>query len=347
MSKQPSREIARDRRVPAEWEPQSCIWIAWPHNRDTWPGLFASIPGFFANWIEVIAESTPVRLIVSAQYASEVHSSIATIKNVDVIDIPTNDCWIRDFGPGFVLSDSDRQLHGINWQYNAWGGKYPPWNLDNAAALKMCRQADLPCVVGNLTLEGGALEFDGRGRLLTTPDCLINPTRNPGLTEQDISNELHRQCGVTEIVWLDGGGLAGDDTDGHIDQLARFVDHENVVASVSDHMDDPSAQGLQQNFRQLELWGQATTPGVHVHRLPIPGPRAIKGQRVPESYCNFLRLGKERMLVPSFNAPEDDYALGLLREISCSDVIAVDCRDLVWGLGALHCASRDQPATRS
>ena len=339
------RAVSPDRRVAAEWEPQACVWISWPHNKETWPGRFESIPEVFTRWITAMVESTAVRILAASRCEREARARTAGLPNVEIVPVETDDCWVRDYGPSFVLTDSDQQLHGVNWNYNAWGGKYPPWEHDNAAALQICKSAEIPCVVGSLTLEGGALEFDGRGRLLTTPDCLLNPNRNPGFTQQMIVDELHRQFGVTEIVWLDGGGIAGDDTDGHIDQLARFVDRRNVVVAISEHGDDPNAAGLQDNFRQLQLWGASTEPNVDIHRLPLPPPREIKGQRVPESYCNFLRLGPERLLVPTFGVSEDDFALGLLAELTGADVIGVDCRELVWGLGTLHCASRDQPAT--
>ncbi|MFK8110923.1 MAG: agmatine/peptidylarginine deiminase [Rubripirellula sp.] len=330
-------------RVPAEWEPQSAIWLSWPHNLETWPGRFDAIPAFFADWAKLIAESTPVRLLAPQELAKQCERDFTGQPNIDVIDVATNDCWIRDYGPTFV-QNPDRKISAVNWRYNSWGGKYPPWDLDDAAGEKMCAAIGLACRQGALCLEGGALELDGRGRLLTTPTCLVTETRNPGWTEQAISLELHQQLGVQEIVWLDGGGLAGDDTDGHIDQLARFIDQENVVVAVSEHQDDPSAAGLRANQRQLEIWATTTTPRVRVHRLPIPPPRLIDGQRVPESYCNFLRLGPDRILVPAFGSKTDQHALRILQELSGAEATAVDCRDLVWGLGALHCASRDQPA---
>lgn len=330
-------------RVPAEWEPQTCVWLAWPHNLETWPGHFEKIPAFYANWVRQIAHSTPVRILASGNVAKQCEQHVGSVNNVEVYDIPTNDAWIRDFGPTFVVDRRGGATHGVNWRYNSWGGKYPPWDLDDAVAEKLCQYVELPSVRGELCLEGGALEFDGRGRLLTTPECLITETRNPGWTKSSISQEIHRRLGVTEIVWLDGGGLVGDDTDGHIDQLARFIDCQNVVVAVCDDPGDANHAGLEDNWRQLELWGQSTTPRVKMHRLPIPPARYIDGQRVPESYCNFLRLGHERLLVPTFAAESDDHALHLLREISGIDVEGVDCRDLVWGLGALHCASRDQP----
>lgn len=341
-------------RVPAEWEPQEAVWLAWPHNRETWPDTSHSkysrydrIPSLFAVFAKLIAESTPVRVLASQHVARDCEAMLQGESSIEVIDIPTNDCWIRDYGPSFVLDPSGNSMHGVSWQYNAWGGKYPPWDLDNAAAKKMCDQVSMPCHKRNLCLEGGALEFDGNGRMLTTPNCLISETRSPDWTKTQISQELHRQLGVTEIVWIDGGALEGDDTDGHIDQIARFIDRENVVAAVCDPSvasDDANEHSLEQNYRQLRLWGDSTSPNVHVHRLPIPPPRSIGGRRVPESYCNFLRLGADRLLVPTFAAPTDDHAVGLLREISGAEVTAVDCQDLIWGLGALHCASRDQPA---
>jgi agmatine deiminase len=335
------------RRVPAEWEPQAGIWLSWPHNLDTWPEHFEGIPEFFANWVRVISESTPVHVLAANDAAKQCEAMIHGISGVEIVPIATNDCWIRDYGPTFVEQGTDRKPIGINWRYNAWGGKYPPWDLDDQVATKVCRHLGIPCWNGSLCLEGGALEVDGGGRLLTTPDCLITPTRNPGLTKEQIAVELYRQLGVDEIVWLDGGGLRGDDTDGHIDQLARFIDPQNVVVAVCDDSGDENAEGLEQNRCQLHLWGDSTTPRVTVHRLPIPPARYIQGTRVPESYCNFLRLGKERLLVPTFDAPTDSYALGLLGELSGAEVTGIDCRQMVWGLGALHCGSRDQPRAAS
>ncbi len=331
-------------RVPAEWERLRCVWLAWPHNLETWPGHFGPIPAFYLDWIRRITESTPVQVIASGEVSKNCRRLLDGIPYVEVVDIPTNDVWIRDYGPTFVHNRRDDSIHAIDWRYNAWGGKYPPWDSDDAVAGRIGSHLKMPTIRSRLCVEGGAMEFDGRGRLLTTPDCLLSKTRNPGLDKDAISRELHQRLGVTEIVWLDGGGLVGDDTDGHIDQLARFIDPKNVVAAVCDDRDDPNHVGLEENYRQLRLWGSATKPQVEVHRLPIPPARQIDGQRVPESYCNFLRLGESRMLVPTFGADTDDRAIGLLREISSADVEGIDCRDIILGLGALHCASRDEPA---
>ena len=335
--------FAKHPRVPAEWEPQECVWIAWPHNKETWPERFEPIPTFFAMWVKLIAESSPVRVLANAELARECGKLLGPQRQIELIDVPTNDCWVRDYGPTFVLGDSGTHLSLVDWQYNAWGGKYPPWDSDAAVCKRLGSEFRLPVAVSELVVEGGALEFDGGGRLLTTPSCLLGKNRNPGVSKELVAQELHRLTGMTEVVWLDGGGLEGDDTDGHIDQLARFIDRENVVVCVSNYPHDKQASGLHQNWLQLKAWAETTSPRPEVHQLPAPATRRVNGQAVPQSYCNFLRLGSERLLVPQFHAPEDDYAAGLLRELSGADVTQVDCSDLVWGLGALHCASRDQP----
>jgi agmatine deiminase len=338
------------RRVPAEWEPQACLWLAWPHNRETWPGRFEPIPAFYVLWANLVAESTPVRILANS---SEGDGSVAdrcrrafggALPNgISIVDIPTNDCWIRDYGPTFFYDPPSNSIQAIDWRYNAWGGKYPPWEDDNAAAVEMCRSDGVPCQQGGLCIEGGGMEFDGRGRMLTT-DCFLTQTRNPGINKEQIARSLYRQLGVDEIVWVETKGLQGDDTDGHIDQLARFIDDQNVVVASSNDRHDPNHETLEHVYRQLKLWGKSTEPSVSVHRLPIPPARKINGQRVPESYCNFLRLGPDRLIVPAFGATTDAEALSLLQELSGAHVDSLDCRDLIWGLGALHCGSRDMPS---
>ncbi len=331
-------------RVAAEWEPQACIWLAWPHSLDTWPGRFEAIPTFFTRWVRSIAETTPVRVLAYGQPARQCESMIGGFSNVHIVRIPTNDCWLRDYGPTFVINDATNRIHGVSWQYNSWGGKYPPWDLDNAAAQMICFDQGIQCVESQLSLEGGAIETDGIGRLITTPDCLLTDSRNPGWTRERIESELKRQLGVHEIFWLSGGGLEGDDTDGHIDQIARFIDTTNMVAAVCNDRDDPNHLPLEENYRQLTEWAKSTTPQVTIHRLPIPPRREINGQRVPESYCNFLRLGPDRIQIPIFGAKTDLQAIGIFQDLTEIDVESIDCRDLAWGLGALHCASHEQPA---
>ncbi|TWU42890.1 putative agmatine deiminase [Novipirellula artificiosorum] len=345
------RSPSVQRRVPAEWEPQQAIWLSWPHNKETWPGFYKSLPAFYAAWAETLSQSTDVRMLVPptqlalAKKRLQVGDASLRRGRLELVVVETNDAWVRDYGPTFVYDRHEDRLLGVDWRYNAWGGKYSRWEADDAAAAAICEHIGIDSVRSKLCLEGGAMETDGQGRLLTTPECLVTDTRNRGWSSEQIAMELHTQLGVTEIVWLTGGGLVGDDTDGHIDQLARFLDPENVVVAVCDDPDDPNHQPLEANYRQLQLWASETDPQVQVHRLPIPAAREINQQRVPESYCNFLMLGRDRLLVPAFGQQAaDDQARGTLQELAHGAVVeTMDCRDLVWGLGALHCASRDQP----
>lgn len=340
-------------RVPAEWESLKAIWIAWPHNVETWPGHFAKIPECFRHIVERISDSHCVNVIGDAKLRRA--AGVDTIAQVNWIDIQTNDCWIRDYGPTYVVDVAGAKgasnPFAIDWRYNSWGGKYPPWDADDAATLQIARHAGWNCVRSELCVEGGALEWDGSGRLMTTSSCLLTDTRNPGWNDGNIREHFREMTGMREMVLVDGGCLEGDDTDGHIDQLARFIDRETVVAAVCEDVADVNYEGLKRNRELLSRWGQATSPNVTVHPLPIPPPRYVKSQRVPESYCNFLRLGPERVLVPTFGHPTtDDRAVGILKELvqqatPGAEVTGIDCRDLVWGLGALHCASLNEPAT--
>ncbi len=332
-------------RWPAEWEPMDCIWLSWPHNEQTWPGRFQHVPATFTRFVRNVAEVLPVRLLVPQPHVSTAQHWLANVANVQFVPCATNDCWIRDYGPTFVQRLDNGNVVGVDWRYNAWGGKYPPWDDDARAAKTICESAQVERLPSPLTLEGGALETDGNGRLLTTLSCLVTETRNPGWSQIDIARELHRCLGVTEIAWLDDGGLEGDDTDGHIDQIARFVDPLNIVVAVSNDPHDSSYEALEHNYRQLRVWGRQTEPQVAVHRLPIPPARFIDGQRVPESYCNFLFLGDQRVLVPQFRCLETDrVALSILRQrLPQTEIVGVDAAELVWGLGAFHCASQQQP----
>ena len=338
------KSLPINRRVPAEWEMQSNIWLAWPHQQNTWPGRFEMIPDLFLTWIDCLRESTIVKVLAGGANLSECERQIGGRSGVDIIDIETNDCWIRDYGPTFVEIAGSNTLTGIDWKYNAWGGKYPPWDADDLVASTLCSVQQIQTEQSSLCVEGGAMEFDGTGRLLSTQSCLMSPQRNPGWSLQKVEKELKKRTGVHEILWVDGGGLCGDDTDGHIDQLVRFIDPKNIVVATCLDPHDKNYPGLERNYQLVERWAASTTPTVTAHRLPIPPARFIQETRLPESYCNFLRLGPSRLLVPAFGSKSDQYAKSLLSELSQVDVEMLDCRDLIWGLGALHCASRDQPA---
>lgn len=327
-------------RIPAEWEPAEAIWIAWPHNKATWPGRFEKIPAFFRDWARSIADVLPTRILVQPEQLSEVKSFLAS-STLELVPIRTNDCWIRDYGPTFLQIDN-RQV-AIDWRYNAWGGKYPPWEDDDRAASQIADHLKMQSSRQPICMEGGAIETDGGGRLLTNANCLAVESRNPGWTMAQITQHFQDTIGITEWVSIDGG-LVGDDTDGHIDQLARFIDIENIVVAVCDEPSDANAELLEHNFRQLSRWARNTSPKVNVHRLPIPPARFVDGSRVPESYCNFLWLGDQCLQLPAFgDARSDDMAKEIVSNLVDVPVQQIDCTDLIWGLGAMHCASLNQP----
>lgn len=340
--------------MPAQWEACEAVWLAWPHNLETWPGHFEGVPEAFAVFALAIAESTPVRILAAGELGGSCRDRLdqvrreraitQTRRDIEIVDIPTNDCWIRDYGPTFVRENGG--LLAINWHFNAWGGKYSPHDLDQAAGGEIARAARLRCLHAELTLEGGALETDGAGRLLVHSSCILDPNRNPGLTKEEIAARLNQYLGVEEIAWIEGGLLPGDDTDGHIDQIARFLDPENVVVAVAENGEVPYHAALEANYQQIRLWGMQTSPSVAVHRLPTPPPRSIDGQSVPQSYCNFLRLGPDRILVPTFaHRASDARALRLIGDLCPGVAIeGIPCEKIAWGLGALHCASCHQPA---
>lgn len=339
-------KIASPHTWPAEWERQAATWIAWPHNHETWPHHFEAIPAAFTNFIETLSRLQPVHVLTGPEgIQPSAEERLQDLANVRLHPIATNDAWIRDFGPTFVRRKDDGSLVGVDWKYNAWGGKYPPYQFDAAASEAICRTLGCPRSMSAMHCEGGGLETDGQGTLLSTSSCLLSATRNPGWSREMICSELRSQLGVEKILWIDGGGLQGDDTDGHIDQLARFVAPGIVVAATSSVADDPNRDGLEHNLRLLQQAQDARERPLTVHSLPTPPPRLVAGQRVPESYCNFV-FANGAVIVPTFRHERTDhYALDLLtRLLPDQQIIPLDAYYLVGGLGAWHCASQQQPA---
>ncbi len=330
---------------PAEWETQSATWIAWPHNQQTWLNRFEPIPNTFEQFITELARVQTVH-VLSGPHGLRYPASrnLSNVPNVQIHDVVTNDTWIRDYGPTFVRRLDDSALVGVDWQFNAWGGKYPPFDDDARAAQSICKIIGCPRSDSAMYCEGGALETDGAGTLLTTSSVLMNPSRNPGWSREMVAGELQRQLGVKKIIWVDGGGLLGDDTDGHIDQLARFVAPGTVVAAESSRLSDPNHAGLAENLRILRNAKLADGTRIEVHALPTPAPRFVDQKRVPESYCNFL-FANGIVIMPTFQSDTTDRAALRLFEQLLPDrkIIPLDATHLIWGLGAFHCASQQQP----
>ena len=332
--------------MPPEWAPHEATWLSWPHNRDTWPGCFDGVEPAMADAAAALAEVEHVYInVLGAEHEAHVRRLLASRvppERVRYFYIPTNDAWVRDHGPIFVTREGPAPRLALDFGYNAWGGKYLPYDLDQAAAAKMADAIGVPRTAFDIVLEGGAIDVNGAGALLTTEQCLLNPNRNPGLSRAEIEAVLHDAFGVDEIVWL-GEGIVGDDTDGHIDDLTRFVAERTVVTVVEPNGDDPNHRPLAENRARL---ADVTIGGrpLEVLELPRPEPLYNGDERLPASYANFY-VANEIVLLPVFASPQDDVAKDVLG--ACFPgrrIVPIDCRALVGGLGALHCLTQQVPA---
>jgi agmatine deiminase len=334
--------------MPAEWEPQAAVWLSWPHNRRTWPGHFRPIPAKFAEIVAAISRFEKVRVnIAQAGHARAwalINRAKADLAQVTLYDHPTNDAWCRDHGPIFVKHDRTGEVAITDWEYNAWGGKYPPYDKDNAIPPSIAQALGLRRFVINRILEGGSIDVNGAGSLLTTEACLLNPNRNPSLSKAEIEQMLRDNLGVKQILWL-GDGIIGDDTDGHIDDLSRFYRSDGIVTAVERKAADANHAVLRENLERLQGLRTLTGKKFKVVELPMPQPCYCEGQRLPASYANFLVINGA-VLMPAFRQPRRDaQAAEILADcFPGREIIPIDCLELVWGLGTLHCISQQQPA---
>ena len=345
MESSPTNEY----RWPAEWEPHAATWLSWPHNEASWPGKFETVEPAYARMVRALAESEPVwinvRDGVMEDRARRFLCNAGTVGEIEFHHIPTNDAWCRDHGAIFLTRNADdgtpAELVAGDWRYNAWGGKYPH-NLDDAVARRMAERLGIACVEHSMVLEGGSIDGNGAGALLTTEACLLHPNRNPELKHEQIEDELRGGLSVREILWL-GDGIVGDDTDGHVDDLTRFVDERRVVTVVESDPQDENYQPLRENRERLAamaLDGRA----LDIVELPMPPAVYHNGQRLPASYANFY-IANTKVLLPSYDAATDDRARGILAEqFPTREVEIIDCRDLIWGLGAFHCLTQQVPS---
>lgn len=329
--------------MPAEWRPQSAIWLAWPHNVETWPENLAAAQSEFVLLAKTIAPTQQVFVLAGKERHVEAERQLGSVPGVSIVSIPTNDAWARDYAPTFVKSPSG-ELVAIDWHYNAWGGKYPPFDADQLVASRIAEFLGIDSVSTDLCFEGGAIEINDSGVLISTTTCALNPNRNPEWTRERVEKTLRRCLGASKFIWLANDPIEGDDTDGHIDQLARFIDDQTIVyASVEDEK-DPQRSGLAKNLNDLKQ--QLVDHRLSDYRLiPLlmPGPIEFCGRRIPASYCNFL-IANELVLVPQFNQPEDDLAIEVLKPLFPKrKVIGLPSLNLSVGLGSFHCLSQQQP----
>ncbi len=332
--------------MPAEWEPHAATWLSWPRREGiSFPESFDRVLPALRAMVEALIESEHICInVCNGAHEAEARSVLGGLpmERVTFYRIPTNEPWCRDHGPIFLTRDRDPKLALVDWDYNAWGNKYPPFNLDEVVPTRVAEVLKVPVFYPHMILEGGSIEVNGAGALLTTESCLLNKNRNPNFSRDEIEARLRDYLGVRDILWL-GDGIAGDDTDGHIDDLARFVSERTVVAVVEEDRDDENYQLLQKNLaclRQMKIGKDS------IEMLTLPMPKKIMREelRLPASYANFY-IANSCVLVPTFADSADELALSVLREcFPHRRVIGIDCRELVWGLGTFHCLTQQQPA---
>ena len=337
-------------RWPAEWETHRATWLAWPHNPATWPGRLERVIAPYVEMVRVLHEHELVCLSVrdEAMEAEARHQLTAGGVEVDrgvrFHHLATDDTWVRDHGPVFLTRNREgrREKAIVDFGFNSWGEKYGPWEQDDAVPARVAEILGLPRFDAGIVLEGGSIDGNGRGAVLTTESCLLNPNRGPGRTREAMERLLARFLGATQVLWL-GDGIEGDDTDGHIDDLARFVDPGTVVTVVELDSSDPNHGPLAENLRRLRSLRDQDGKPLAIATLPMPPPLLVAGQRCPASYANFY-LANGVALVPIFGAPSDVRALEILRELLPGrQVSGIPCSDLVFGLGAVHCMTQQEP----
>jgi len=362
--------------MPGEWEPHAATWIAWPHNRSDWPGKFACIPWIYAEIVRNLARVERVNILVNHEAAEVAAREVlvaaevlprsardpgARSGNVKFWHIPTDRGWLRDTGPSFVrrverVKTAKTSVGAVAWRFNAWA-KYDDWKRDAPVSAELGRRLKLPTwqpqieVDGKprrIVLEGGSIDVNGRGTLLTTEECLLSEVqqRNPRVDREELERIFNDYLGVTKVIWL-GSGIAGDDTHGHVDDISRFVAPNSIVTAYEPDTSDPNHEPLRENFLQLKKSTDQSGKPLRVTKLPMPAPIYFDGQRLPASYANFY-IANRLLLVPVFGDANDRVALDTLADLFPGrTVVGVYCADFILGLGALHCMTQQQPAVYS
>jgi agmatine deiminase len=347
-------------RMPAEWEHHQATWLAWPHNRSDWPGKFDAILWVFAEIVRHLSRVEDVNIIVrnekeKTRALKTLELCHAEMKRVFFYLWPTNRIWTRDSGPIFIKRHSGVQRVALtNWRFNAWA-KYSDWRLDNQLPERVAKQLRLeqfqPIIhrLGSkpyhVVLEGGSIDVNGSGLMLTTEECLLSKTqqRNPGLSRADLEKIFADYLGIEKVIWL-GQGIAGDDTHGHVDDISRFVAEDTIVTAVERNRSDVNYQPLQDNLLALRAARDTQGRRLQIVELPLPRPVIFSGQRLPASYANFY-IANNLVLAPTFNDPNDRVALDTLAELFPKhEIVGIHCGDFIWGLGAIHCMTQQQPA---
>lgn len=342
---------------PAEWHKHTATWLSWPHKEASWPGKINTIYSPYSKFIKAVSEGELVCInVVDAMMEAFAKEQLlkegVDLNRIKFFHHPTNDAWCRDHGPAFLIN-KDAAVNApfgglgakviVDWGYNAWGDKYPPYDLDDVIPTLIAKDYNIPVYHPGIVMEGGSVDFNGAGTLLTTTACLLNKNRNPHLNQKQIEEYLHNYYGVEQILWL-GDGIVGDDTDGHIDDITRFVNEDTVVTVVEENKSDENYHRLQENLKELKRMRLLNGKQLNVVELPMPSLVVYEGQRLPASYANFY-ISNAAVVVPTYRDKNDARVLDILT--GCfpgRKVIGIDSTDVIWGLGSWHCLSQQEPA---
>ncbi len=342
--------------MPAEWERQESTLIAWPHNKNDWPGRFENIPDVFAQIISQISKVQKVKILIQHNLVKKnIHPLLrkyrAKLKNIIFITIKTDRVWTRDSGPIYVVNKNKKIL--LDWKFNAWA-KYNNYKYDNAINKKLNKIKNLELIkpkfkiqkkFKDIVLEGGSIDVNGKGTIITTKECLLSKVqqRNPGLKKKDIESIFNKYLGAKNTIWLNKG-IAGDDTHGHIDDIARFIDTNKIFLAYEYNKKDKNFKPLDENYKILNISKDQNGKKITIIKLPMPKPIFIEKTRVPASYLNFY-IANKIVLVPVFKDKNDKKVLKIFkRNFRNRKIIPIDCLDLIWGFGAIHCMTQQEPA---
>jgi agmatine deiminase len=334
---------------PAEFAPHVATWLSWPHKEASWPGKIRTIYPFYSQFIKELTSSEKVCINVNDEMMKRfaircLENGGVNLEKVEFFFHPTNDAWCRDHGPAFLINPHTKNKKIIvDWNYNAWGGKYPPHDLDDNIPTLIGAHYKIPVYYPGIIMEGGSVDFNGNGTLITSTPCLLNPNRNPHLNQEQIEEYLREYYGVEQVLWVTEG-IVGDDTDGHIDDTVRFVNEDTVITVIEENRNDENYELLQKNLKQLKQMRLLNGKQLNIVELPMPDKLIYEDQRLPCSYANFY-IANSSVIVPLFNCWKDEKALLIIQDcFPGRKVIGIDSSEIIWGLGSFHCLSQQEPA---
>jgi len=334
---------------PAEFGLHRATWLSWPHKEASWPGKIHLIYSYYSQFVKELARSEEVCINVNDEAmkrfaARHLEDAGTDMSRVKFYYNPTNDAWCRDHGPAFLINPSaDPKKIIVDWNYNAWGGKYPPFDLDDVVPTRIGNELGIPVYHPGIIMEGGSVEFNGEGTVLTSECCLLNPNRNPHLDKGAVEKYLQDYYGVKQVLWVKEG-IVGDDTDGHIDDTVRFVNSDTVLTVIEDDKNDENYLLLQDNLRQLSRMRLLNGKQLNIVELPMPDAVVYDEQRLPASYANFY-ISNRSVIVPTFRCNNDGKALDIIANcFPGREVVGIDSTEIIWGLGSFHCLSQQEPA---